>query len=195
METSKAESQAGPSAAEMERSVKELQRTVLAGRVEIIKSTLERLEALPGELTKGLNEVARLFKVQFGAGIALLVLSVVFYMFKYEVLTYIFGATGGVTLVGTFIKTPPLQLQKNRIDLSQWMIAYFNWFNTLLGTSDLIAAMQQTGTLTWDGFRELHTFLLTTTEKTLRVIDECCEFDAARAASRQGGPGPDKAQP
>jgi hypothetical protein len=39
------------------------------------------------------------------------------------------GATGGIITILSLVKSAPVDLQKNRIDFSQWMIAYYNWIN------------------------------------------------------------------
>ena len=139
-------------------------------------NTQKSLKKLPDDFEKGLNEVRTMFWIQFGLGICLLLLSTLFYFFGHNVLTYIFGASGGVTLVAVFITTPPLRLQKNRVDLSQWMMAYFNWLNTILATNTVVQLLLQGGSLTWDTFKDIHSFLLKVTDETLKIIDERCEF-------------------
>ncbi|HUT36290.1 MAG TPA: hypothetical protein VNE39_22570 [Planctomycetota bacterium] len=188
MEASTTPNQSTTPIADMQKAAVAQMQSIAAGTSRIIAATQARLEPLPQELKDGLDRVGRMFVWQFGFGIGLLAASVLFYLLRYEVLTYIFGSTGGLTLVTTFLKTPPLQLQKNRIDLSQWTIAYFNWLNTLIATSGVVVAMQGAGSLTWEIFRDAHTFLLSTTERTLRIIDEACEFSEAPPEQRENGP-------
>lgn len=156
----------------------EFSMTVMKGTQDIVARTQDSLKKLPEDFERGLNEVKNMFWIQFGLGIALLFLSIIFYISGFDILTYIFGASGGITLVTTFITTPPLRLQKNRVDLSQWMMAYFNWFNTSLATGAMVQQMFQQGMLTWEKFREVHNFLLETTDRTLKIIDERCEFQS-----------------
>lgn len=164
---------------EMMKKQTEFNMTVMTGTQDIVVRTQGSLKKLPEDFERGLNEVKNMFWIQFGLGIALLFLSIIFYISGFDVLTYIFGASGGITLVTTFIATPPLRLQKNRVDLSQWMMAYFNWFNTSLATNTMVQQMFQSRTLTWDKFKEIHSFLLETTDRTLKIIDERCEFQYA----------------
>lgn len=163
----------------------EFSMTVMKGTQDIVARTQDSLKKLPEDFERGLNEVKNMFWIQFGLGIALLFLSIVFYISGFDILTYIFGASGGITLVTTFITTPPLRLQKNRVDLSQWMMAYFNWFNTSLATGAMVQQMFQQGVLTWEKFREVHNFLLETTDKTLKIIDERCEFQSLSSGKQE----------
>jgi hypothetical protein len=161
---------------EIQEKQMEYNRLVVEGTQSVLRSTQEALNKLPGEFERGLNRVQNMFVIQFVLGVVLLLSSIPFHILGYDVLTYIFGGAGGVTLITTFITTPPIRLQKNRVDLSQWMMAYFNWFNSLLATSGMVQLLAQGGSLTWETFRDVHTFLLDMTTKTLHLIDETCEF-------------------
>ena len=149
---------------------------VIQGTQEIIIAAQIALKKLPKEFEKGLNQVANMFWIQFCLGIFLLIASIGFQFLGFNILTYLFGATGGIVLVSTFITSSPVKLQKNRVDLAQLGIAYFNWFNALLIINQKIAVDSLNGTLTWEEFKDSQSLLLQTTERTLKNMEELCEF-------------------
>jgi hypothetical protein len=149
---------------------------IASGTQQIVKHAQIALKNLPDDFHKGLDQVKNMFWIQFILGILLLLASIPLNMLGYDMLTAIFGATGGLTLVTTFITSSPLQLQKNRVALAQWVTAHFNWINTLMATSGAVQSMYDNNSLTWENFKDAHSFLLNLTTTTMHNVHDMCEF-------------------
>jgi hypothetical protein len=160
-------------------------------------ASFKRLYGLSLEIHRGLNQVKTMYWVQFVLGIALILASIAFYVVGQQTgnnqpfLTGIFGASGAITLVSTFITTPPASLQKNRVDLSQWMIAYTVWTNTFFKTTEFMPkdndGAASSSTQAWNQFKEYNNYLLEKTADLLRIIEDTCE-----APSQQSSKNKDK---
>jgi hypothetical protein len=132
---------------------------------------------LPSIVREGLGHVKLMFYIQFAVGVALLVVSIGISAAGLDKnLSYILGAAGGLTVIGTLISAPPMRLQKNRIDLSQWIIAYQNWYNTFFVIQDLMTKDAQNGGLDFTRFKEYNDYLLETMNTILGDIEDMCEF-------------------
>jgi hypothetical protein len=165
-----------------------LMSSIFSGTQQIVSHAQTALINLPQDFHNGLDQVKNMFWIQFALGIVLLLASVPLNMLGYDITTAIFGATGGLTLITTFITSSPLRLQKNRVALAQWVTAHFNWINTLMVTSGAVQSMYDSKILTWEIFRDAHALLLNLTTTTMHNVHDMCEFDEPAVKRKRTGP-------
>jgi tetratricopeptide (TPR) repeat protein len=145
---------------------------------ELIEKAETYLTQLLEDFRNGLKIVQYMFIIQFLAGIGLLVYALFLYSTgKDAVLTYIAGVSGGLIAILSLVFTAPSDLQKNRVDFSQWMIAYFNWINTVYAVRGAIN--QKTANnkeINWQEIQPLQSYLTQVTKETITTLEQCCEF-------------------
>jgi len=106
----------------------------------------------------------------------------------------VLSTIGGTSLIVTSIMISPHKIQKNRIDYSQWMIAYFNWINSHYRVSSMILDQSQNAYLTadsnnltkdspkpqidqiWKNMKPVYTYLDQLSLNTIRYMESLCEF-------------------
>jgi hypothetical protein len=105
-----------------------------------------------------------------------------------DAITAVLGTIGGFGLITTAILTSPMRIQKNRIDYSQWLIAYFNWisiqFSTSLVLLEKIRNVHESKNAgeekyDWNSIQPIQEFLHTVCKDTIVTIEENCEFKEA----------------
>ena len=145
---------------------------------ELLDYTKKYLISMLRSFTFGLNLVQAMFVIQFIVGIGLLLAAVGLSINgNQNLITLILGASGGGTLIITLLHSSPEKLQKNRVDLSQWMLAYFNWVNTVYAVNGTLAQKTQNKeTLTWNEIENAHNYLYNLTFNTVKIIEDYCEF-------------------
>lgn len=145
---------------------------------ELIENAEKYLTQLLEDFRSGLKIVQYMFIIQFLAGIGLLVYALFLYSTgKDVILTYIAGVSGGLIAILSLVFTAPSDLQKNRVDFSQWMIAYFNWINTVYAVRGAIN--QKTANnkeINWQEIQPLQSYLTEVTMGTITTLEQCCEF-------------------
>ena len=130
------------------------------------------------DFKQGLKIVQWMFIIQFFTGIGLLAVAVGMTMTgKDTLIPAIVGASGGLTSVISLIYSSPMKLQKNRVDFSQWMIAYYHWINTLYSVNGYFAQKAlKRETMTWEEIRAANDYLQALTDQTLKAMEMYCEY-------------------
>jgi tetratricopeptide (TPR) repeat protein len=148
---------------------------------ELIVTAKKYLKCLLKDFRKGLNIAQYMYIIQFSAGIGLLVYALVLAGFENDsIIVYIAGASGGLIAILSLIFSAPGDLQKNRVDFSQWMIAYFNWINTLYAVSGAINQQSDQRSKNkkeakWEEIQPLQDYLSKVTIDTITYIEQFCE--------------------
>jgi tetratricopeptide (TPR) repeat protein len=145
---------------------------------ELIETAKKYLTCLLKDFRRGLSIVQYMFIIQFFTGLGLLIYALLLAASgNTEILTYIAGATGGLIAILSLIFSAPSDLQKNRVDFSQWMIAYFNWINALYAVSGAITQKtKDMKEIKWEEIELLQDYLSKVTSSTITTIEQCCEF-------------------
>jgi tetratricopeptide (TPR) repeat protein len=168
--------------AEKEKEIGALIQTV---QIELLRSsqdTITRsnhyLDLLLTDFRTGLDWVKNMFLIQFALGVGLIISAVIAGVAGVNnIVTAILGITGGASVIITLIREPPLQLQKNRVDFSQWMMGYFNWYNAFLETNIFLGQKaSRKEALKWDEIKAIQDHLTTNTHSTINLMEICCEF-------------------
>ena len=152
---------------------------LLKGSNTLLVDTTNYLSGLLWDFRIGINTVMAMFIVQFVAGLLLLLLSLYFSAIgRIPLGSTILGMAGGLGLIISMIVLSPMRLQKNRVDFSQWMMAYSNWSNTFFAVNDLYArkALGEDKGVNWDEIKGLHTDLYNLTKDTITMVEDYCEF-------------------
>jgi tetratricopeptide (TPR) repeat protein len=173
---------------QIQEKIKEVHTRLLESSDSVITSTSRYLEYLLEDFKKGLNLVKNMFFVQFILGVSLLVGAVIAAVYNNAMATAILGVTGGASILITFIRESPLQIQKNRVDFSQWMMGYFNWYNAFLETNMVLGQKASSNEkIEMEDIREIEDYLYNYTQNTIKLIEECCEFKEPRGKESSGG--------
>jgi len=162
---------------QIQEKVKDVQTQLLNSSNDVISHTSQYLKILLWDFKTGLDLVKNMFFVQFILGVSLLVGAVIAALYDEDLVTAILGVTGGISLLIAFIRDSPMHIQKNRVDFSQWMMGYFNWYNSFLETNILLGQKaSRKEAISIDELLEIQKELNTNTENTIKLIEECCEF-------------------
>lgn len=140
------------------------------------------LAALPEEVHKGLNEVRIMFLVQFTFGIALVVSAVALSFIQQSLAALILGGSGAATLVTSLIMTPPMRLQDNRVDMSQWLMAFNRWFYTTYNVDNIERKRMRYDPDLERDWRELeyyNNYVNNATRVAGQMMEDFCEFQKA----------------
>ncbi len=151
----------------------------LVQQEELLITAKKCLNKLFDEFKTGLKNVAYMFTALFGIGIGILILALALLVTGGDSVLWDALLAGGIgtALIVAFVWRSPMIVQNNRVDLSQWMITYSNWINTLLAVNGMIADRNRKAeTLTWDEMKPIYEYLWGITEKTVDKIEQCCEF-------------------
>ena len=167
---------------EYKKLVKEYQKKLLENTMEIVTNTQTETNDLVKSFKKGLNLVKWMFIILFGIGVILLIGAIcigaysIFYPQNVN-LTLIFAASGCITTILSLLTLSPDKLQKNRVDFSQWMIAYFNWTNTVLAASMAFTkdALEEKPK-DWEETVKIHEYLKNLSMETITIMENCCEY-------------------
>jgi tetratricopeptide (TPR) repeat protein len=145
---------------------------------KLINTAEKYLTCLLKDIRKGLFIVQWMFVIQFIAGLGLLVYALILAAYgRNDILTLITGASGGLIAILSLVFSAPGDLQKNRIDFSQWMIAYVNWINTLYAVSGAINRKSKDNKeVQWTEIQPLQDYLTQVTANTIAIIEQNCEF-------------------
>jgi tetratricopeptide (TPR) repeat protein len=137
----------------------------------------------------GLSIVQWMFVIQFITGIGLLLLAVAIALYgNNELLALLIGGSGAATSIATLIFSSPVKLQKNRVDFAQWMMAYFNWTNTLFAVNTLFAQKAESKEkIEWKDVETAHNYLCKMTADTINLIERCCEFTEEKEDKKASG--------
>lgn len=163
--------------AQISKKLVQEKRLYFKQQQDLIETAKRYLTCLLKDFRTGLQIVQYMFIIQFFAGFGLLLYALfLFAIGKNEILTYIAGASGGLIAVLSLFFSAPGNLQKNRTDFSQWMIAYFNWINTLYAVSGAINQISKNREVKWAEIEPLQDYLTKTTSSTIKNIEEFCEF-------------------
>ncbi|WP_048149618.1 tetratricopeptide repeat protein [Methanolacinia paynteri] len=180
----------GSSKARKELMIEELkcQKKLLEGITNAVEGTQNNLSKLSKKMESSLDHVSTLFYVQFALGVFLLFLAVFLPFFGLgDIFIGALSAVGGTALVATSITTAPGKIQKNRIDYSQWLIAYYNWIHTHHGLSSYLlgeikksqkqADLINTGTPDdWQKIEKMYKYLNEVSITTIQQMELFCEF-------------------
>jgi hypothetical protein len=151
---------------------------------EIVTNTSAISKELPKMIQDGLGQVQAMFWIQFGFGIFLFIVAIGLGAAGFnQVLAVIVGTTGGVTLITTLVTTPPMRLQNNRVALSQWLIAYQNWYNALSVISAFMTEEAKQNKLDFIRFQAYNDYLLRTMNTILDIIQETCKVQESSLAT------------
>ncbi len=156
---------------------------IYAKHRESVQQTILEIDGLlanlPLEIHKGLNEVRVMFWVQFAAGLALLFSAVALSTTQNTVGSLILGGSGAITLVTSLVVTPPLRLQNNRVDLSQWLMAFQRWFFSNYNVDNLDrkeVRKDPSLEIDWDRLTRFDDHVSKNTDTIIRLMEECCQF-------------------
>jgi tetratricopeptide (TPR) repeat protein len=139
----------------------------------------KHLKDLYKELSDGLEHVKWMYIILFATGIALLAVSVYSILFFDEdkMATTFLSAGIGSALLVAFLWRSPMSLQKNRVDVSQWLIAYYHWINTHFAVHSVISDRNLKGNpMKWEEMKPYFDYLNTLTVNTIDKIETYCEF-------------------
>ncbi|HVP93769.1 MAG TPA: IPT/TIG domain-containing protein [Methanoregulaceae archaeon] len=153
-------------------------RFYLEQQKKLITTAEKYLKFLLKDIRRGLRIVQYMFVIQFIAGLSLLVYALILAANgRNDILTYITGASGGLIAILSLVFSAPGDLQKNRIDYSQWMIAYVNWINTLYAVSGAINRKSKDNKeVEWTEIQPLQDYLTKVTISTIAIVEQYCEF-------------------
>jgi tetratricopeptide (TPR) repeat protein len=160
-------------------SLKNYRTELLEGSKRLVSDTTTYLAGLLRDFRFGLNMVMAMFAIQFFVGIVILTASLYYSAIgKITPASTILGITGGLGLIVSMMILSPMKLQKNRVDFSQWMMAYSNWSNTFFAVNDLYArkALGEDKGVKWEDIKSLHDDLYKLTENTIIMVEKNCEF-------------------
>jgi tetratricopeptide (TPR) repeat protein len=164
-------------------SLKKYRTELLDGSKRLVSDTTTYLSGLLRDFRIGLNMVMVMFVIQFFVGIFLLTASLYYSAIGViEIGSTILGVVGGLGLIVSMMILSPMKLQKNRVDFSQWMMAYSNWSNTFFAVNDLYArkALGEDKGLKWEDIKSLHDDLYKLTENTIVMVEKNCEFSGEK---------------
>jgi tetratricopeptide (TPR) repeat protein len=153
------------------------------------EKTVSLLEKIQEKVATGLNWAYRLIVLQFFASLILIFTAIVLSMNNYNTLITTIFTTGGLlaAIIGVY-NLSPSRLQKNQIDTSQWIIAYYSWYNTHTAVNRFITRMMlQKEQLTWDKIKEIQTFLMKSSADTIMCMEETCDVSELKNILPQSG--------
>jgi len=162
-----------------QEKIQDVQFKLLESSSTVIEYTTKYLTTLLKDFREGLDLVKNMFFIQFLLGVGLIISAIGASLIgqDQEILTVILGVTGGASIIIALLREPPLQLQKNRVDFSQWMMGYFNWYNTFLNTHIFYGVKStRQEQPKWNDIKTMHDYLYDYTKNTINLMEECCEF-------------------
>ncbi|MFA4824318.1 MAG: tetratricopeptide repeat protein [Methanoregula sp.] len=171
----------------------DFQGKLIEGLSAVVKENQEYLSHALKDFRLGLNVSLGMYIGQFFIGVVLIAAAIYLYLLgKTDLLTYLFGG-GGVTIFVLLIFKPPQEIQKNRVDLTQWLIAYYNWNNSFLAINTHLARkfshnvpseqIQKSNVISankkikdeWTDLKEIIEYLGKMTYDTINIIEASCE--------------------
>lgn len=162
--------------------IKNFRKSLLEKQQEVQSLAQEYLGRILSDFTFGLNSAQWMFIIQFIVGTIILLGAVLLNtMGDNDLLSYILGATGGLTIVTSAIFTSPLRIQDNRVDFAQWMMAYFDWVYTFYAAQMVFAQKANDKTISeWSDVKAIHNDLHAVTRETLDQIETYCSSERKR---------------
>ncbi len=151
-------------------------RSLEENKKKLIVSTQEHLKKLFTEVPKGLRNVANMYIIQFGIGVFFIIVAIVLAALGIDILiSGISGLAGVAISIVSLVNKAPVDLQRNRVNSAQWMIAYYNWINALymvnLATENLAKNNKET---TWKETQPLQDYLTELTTHTIKTMSTYC---------------------
>lgn len=162
--------------------IKKFRKTLLEEQQKVQSLAQEYLGKILSDFTFGLNSAQWMFIIQFVVGTIILLGAVLLNtMGDNDLLSYILGATGGLTIVTSAIFTSPLRIQDNRVDFAQWMMAYFDWVYTFYAAQMLFAQKADDKKISeWSDVKAIHDDLHAITREALDQIETYCSSERKR---------------
>lgn len=138
---------------------------------ELVESTKEYLKKLFTEIPSGLNNVARMYIIQFAIGVFFILMAIILAAFGVNTLVSgISGLAGTSITIVSLINKAPVDLQKNRVNSGQWMMAYYNWINALYMVSSAIDQLPKDS----EEIQKLQNYLTKVTTETIMTMNVYC---------------------
>ncbi len=162
-------------------------------QMEIIETTLQTSKEFQSALTDtvkqiegGYRAVMTMYEVAFYLGIALILFSIFFAVWKGEVLlSLVFGGLGITDVIAYFITKPPLELQDSRANLAQLQATYFNWFNDMYNWNSYLGYLSKSQYVRYQDLKDISMTMLENTEKTLNLIDDHCKLGIIKVSTSE----------
>jgi len=152
-------------------------RSLNENKKKLIVSTQDYLKDQFTTIPKGLNDVARMYIIQFAIGVFFIMLAIILAALGVNTLVSgISALAGGGISIASLINKAPVDLQRNRVNSAQWMIAYYNWINALYlvnqATENLARDNKE---VKWDDMKQLQEYLTQLTLKTIATMKQYVE--------------------
>ena len=153
----------------MEDQIKSTSETGNAFK-EGLRKTIEQIDS-------GFRSTMTMYKVAFYLGVALIICSLVFAVFKGgALLPIVFGGLGIADFIGFFITKPPQELQGSRANLAQLQAVYFNWYVDVYNWNSYLLEMGRVQGLDYAKIKQVSTNILENTDKYMAMIEKYCEL-------------------
>lgn len=160
------------------------QKKLLDGIITAVGNTEKNLGELSNNMEVDLKNVSYLIYIQFILGVLLIFAP---FFGQENIYTLLISIPGGTALIITSVLIAPNKIQKNRIDYSQWLIAYYNWINSHFNISNHLLEEAQKRRLSnpeeprptnsdWDSHEKIFNYLNEISNKTINQMEIYCEF-------------------
>ena len=138
---------------------------------KLVESTKDYLKTLFTEIPSGLNNVARMYIIQFAIGVFFILIAII--LAALGVSTLVSGISGlagtSITIV-SLINKAPVDYQRNRVNSAQWIIAYYNWINALYIVSSATEHFAKNS----KEMQVLQDYLTNVTTETIKTMSVYC---------------------
>jgi len=164
--------------------IKDFRMSLLSSQQNVQELSQKYLGKVLRDFTFGLNSAQWMFIIQFGVGVGILSGAVWLNVTGYsDLLAYILGAVGGLTIITSAIFTSPLRIQDNRVDFAQWMMSYFDWVYTLYTAQMVLAQKADEGKAPeWVDVKPIHEDLHAITREAVNMIETYCTVEQHKNA-------------
>lgn len=164
--------------AEIGKTLVSSKRNYYLQQKELINTANDNLKQLFKDFSFGINAVQWMYIAQFFIGILFIISALVLaVMGNNELIAMVAGATGGIITILSLVKSAPVDLQKNRIDFSQWMIAYYNWINAMYSANAAITReTKDNQEMEWNKISPIQDYMTKLTNDTIITMDNYCSM-------------------
>jgi tetratricopeptide (TPR) repeat protein len=157
-------------------------RSFYEEKKKLVESTKTYLEKLFKEIPSGLNNVARMYIIQFAIGVFFILMAIILAAFGVNTLVSgISGLAGTSITIVSLINKAPVDLQKNRVNSGQWMMAYYNWINALYMVSSAIDQLPKDS----EEIQKLQNYLTKVTTDTIMTMNVYCASSENHQENKQ----------
>ena len=144
--------------------------------MQTLREIRSLLRTMPHQANLWFLVISAMLTGTFIVGIGLIITSIVTaYLGSNLLVSAVFAGTGGASIITSFVTIPPLQLQKSRIDFSQWVIAFYCWAEAHLNTYEFFYKKEHIAKTPFHEFKEINDYLFDLRERTLKSMEEICE--------------------